>query len=196
MCCASKDNPKVSVIVPVYNVQAYLRECLDSLKNQTYTNLEILVVDDGSTDGCGKICDEYATQDSRFRVFHTENNGLSGARNYGLNFVSGEFVGFVDSDDKCELTMYESLVHAAIKHRADITFGARSTWFANCVKQDKHPVKNDMAISRNNFMKAIFGQGEWRSTSVAGGYVWLKLFKRQTIEGLKFVDTKVCLEDE
>jgi glycosyltransferase involved in cell wall biosynthesis len=89
----------ISVIIPVYNTESYLRKCLDSIVNQTYRELEIIIIDDGSTDGSGEICDEYKMSDSRIRVFHTENRGLSCARNLGLDEAKGEWIGFVDSDD-------------------------------------------------------------------------------------------------
>ena len=97
--------PKISVVVPVYKVEPYLRKCLDSIVNQTYRNLEIILVDDGSPDNCGAICDEYAAGDSRIRVIHQENGGVSSARNAGLSAVTGEWVGWVDSDD------WLSLIH-------------------------------------------------------------------------------------
>lgn len=91
--------PKVSVIIPVYKVEQYICECLDSIKNQTFTNWECLLIDDGSPYNSGEICNEYAKDDSRFRVFHVQNGGVSRARNIGLDNMSGEWVMFVDSDD-------------------------------------------------------------------------------------------------
>ena len=91
--------PKVSVIVPVYKVEQYIRECLDSIKNQTFTDWECLLIDDGSPDESGKICDEYAAKDCRFKVLHKPNSGVSSARNLGLDKACGEWVMFVDSDD-------------------------------------------------------------------------------------------------
>lgn len=93
------DNPLISVIVPIYKVEPYLRRCLDSIVNQTYTNLEIILVDDGSPDACPTICDEYAAKDNRIVVIHKENGGLSDARNAGLDICKGEYITFVDSDD-------------------------------------------------------------------------------------------------
>ena len=91
---------KISFILPVYNVEAYLRECVESLLAQTYTVFEIVLVDDGSPDGCPALCDQLATEDNRIKVLHKPNGGLSDARNAGLNIASGDYVIFVDSDDK------------------------------------------------------------------------------------------------
>jgi len=100
---------KISIIIPVYNVEPYIRRCLDSVVNQTYTNLEILCVDDGSVDNSGNICDEYAAKDNRIKVFHKENEGLPSAWNIGLTNFTGQYVGFVDSDDWIEHNMFEIL---------------------------------------------------------------------------------------
>ena len=105
---------KISVIIPVYNVEPFVSRCLDSVINQTYTNLEIICVDDGSSDNSGKLCDEYAALDNRIKVFHKENGGLSSALNVGLNEFSGDYVGVTDSDDWLEPDMYEVL-HTAMK---------------------------------------------------------------------------------
>ena len=104
---------KITVIMPVYNVQDYLREAIESVINQTYQNLEILIIDDGSKDISGKICDEYAKKDNRIKVIHQENKGLSGARNTGLLNATGKYIMFIDSDDKFEKyackVMYEAI---------------------------------------------------------------------------------------
>lgn len=113
--------PLISVIVPVYNVAEYLPECIDSIISQTYTNLEIILVDDGSTDECPRICDEYAKKDSRIRVIHKENGGLSDARNAGLDICTGEWIGFVDSDDYIDKTMYSKLYKAAAENTSDVS---------------------------------------------------------------------------
>lgn len=112
-------NDLVSVIIPVYKVEPYLRECLDSVVNQTYSNLEIILVDDGSPDGCPKICDEYAERDSRVKVIHKENGGISDARNKGLDIATGEYVIFVDSDDVIHEKYVEYLYNALIESNAD-----------------------------------------------------------------------------
>lgn len=109
----------VSVIIPVYNVKLYLREALESVINQTYRNLEIIIVDDGSTDGSGEVCDEYQS-DRRIKVFHTNNRGLSAARNYALDRIHGDFIAFLDSDDWLELNAIERFVSLALNTNADI----------------------------------------------------------------------------
>lgn len=110
----------ISVIVPIYKVEPYLRQCVDSILNQSYRNLEVLLIDDGSPDKCGEICDEYERRDERVRVFHTENRGLSAARNLGLREAKGDYIGFVDSDDWIEPDMYEVLLKRIEETGADI----------------------------------------------------------------------------
>lgn len=113
-------NILISIIIPVYKVEKYLSRCLDSIRNQTFTNWECLLIDDGSPDNSGKICDEYAEQDHRFRVFHQKNAGVSAARNKGLDEAKGEWIGFVDSDDWIDNEMYNFMYNNAIKHNADV----------------------------------------------------------------------------
>ena len=112
--------PLISVIVPVYNVEKYLAKCIDSIIAQTYTNLEILLVDDGATDSSGAICDEYAQKESRIRVIHKENGGLSDARNRGIAEARGEYLGFIDSDDYIDVDMYELLYNLIQKYGVKI----------------------------------------------------------------------------
>jgi len=113
-------SPLISVIIPIYNVEQYLRRCLDSIVNQTYTNLEIILVDDGSPDKCPQICDEYASGDNRIIVIHKENGGLSDARNAGLDICKGEFISFVDSDDWVSLEYINELYSTIKETLADI----------------------------------------------------------------------------
>ncbi|WP_343004137.1 glycosyltransferase [Clostridium sp. 2218st1_F5_2218SCRN_220325] len=112
---------KVSVIVAAYNIQDYIVKCLESISNQSYKNLEVIVVDDGSSDNTGKLADEFAKNDNRFIVIHKDNGGVSSARNRGIDVASGDFIGFVDGDDTIETDMYEMLVNNAIKYEADIS---------------------------------------------------------------------------
>lgn len=110
----------ISIIVPVYNVEKYLNKCIDSILNQTYRNIEVILVDDGSPDNCGKICDEYAMKDKRVKVIHIENKGVSNARNVGVENSTGQYIGFVDADDILFKKMYEKLLNEAVKEDADI----------------------------------------------------------------------------
>ena len=112
----------ISVIVPVYNVAQYLPHCLQSLRKQTYDNLEIILIDDGSTDKSGEICDVAAKDDSRIRVVHQENRGVSAARNCGIQMANGEFIGFMDPDDQIAPSMYEELITAIKEKQADASF--------------------------------------------------------------------------
>ena len=111
----------ISIIVPVYNVEKYIHECVDSIINQTYKNIEIILVDDGSPDNCGKICDEYAEKDSRIKVIHKENGGLSEARNHGINAAIGEWLMFVDSDDWLHYYTVEKLYAAVKKYGVSVS---------------------------------------------------------------------------
>ena len=110
----------LTVIVPVYNVERYLVQCVDSIINQTYKELEIILVDDGSTDASGRICDEYATKDQRIKVIHKVNGGLVSARKAGLTVANGNFIAFVDSDDWIDADMYEQLLGEMIQSDSDI----------------------------------------------------------------------------
>ena len=112
--------PLISIIIPIYNIMDCLEKCVDSCINQTYKNVEILLVDDGSTDGTGKLCDKLKEKDKRIRVFHKENGGSSSARNLGIEEAKGEYLGFVDSDDFISPTMYEELVNAVLEHHVPI----------------------------------------------------------------------------
>lgn len=111
----------ISIIVPVYKVEPYLRKCLDSILAQTYTDFELILVDDGSPDRCGAICDEYAQLDARIRVLHQKNGGISAARNAGLDVVQGEYLTFIDSDDMVSPAYLEDLLHALLAEQADIS---------------------------------------------------------------------------
>lgn len=104
--------PLLSIIIPIYNVEKYLKQCIDSVRNQTYQNLEIILVDDGASDDSGAICDEYASTDRRIKVIHKINAGQAEARNTGLEVATGDYITFVDSDDWLDLNLYESIMTA------------------------------------------------------------------------------------
>ena len=111
----------ISVIIPVYNIEQYLPRCLDSVIAQTYNNLEIILVDDGSTDSSGEICDKYSLLDNRIKVIHKSNGGVSSARNEGLEVAKGDYIGFVDGDDIIEKDMYQILLDNAIKYHCEMS---------------------------------------------------------------------------
>ncbi|MBR4682674.1 MAG: glycosyltransferase [Elusimicrobiaceae bacterium] len=176
-------NPLISVIVPVYKVEKYLSCCLDSIIGQTYSNLEIILVDDGSPDTCGQICEEYARKDSRIRVIHQENQGLSGARNAGLRVARGSYIGFVDSDDYIDPDMYEYLYQLICKDQADI---------AMCnICEDKGFRSAQSTNVPYTLMKFVdlFQLADWM-------YVWNKLYKKEILSSVQFNTTTSFGEDE
>ena len=113
-------NETISIIIPVYNVEKYLNKCLNSVIEQTYKNIEVILIDDGSTDNSGKICDEYAKNDIRIKIIHQQNGGVSTARNNGLEHATGKYITFVDSDDYIEKEMIETMAKKIMKKNADI----------------------------------------------------------------------------
>ena len=117
----TKDVPGISLVVPVYNVQEYLPECLDSLLGQSFAAIEIILVDDGSTDASAEICDRYAARDGRIRVVHQQNAGVSKARNVGIRLARGKYLGFVDGDDWVDRDYCKRLYETLIDYRADIS---------------------------------------------------------------------------
>ncbi len=144
----------ISVIVPVYNVEKYLRRCVDSILAQTYTNLEIILVDDGSPDNCGKICDEYAKKDSRIKVIHQKNGGLSAARNAGLDIATGDYIGFVDSDDYISPEMYEKLLNILKESNSDLSVCGMDYYDENNNRIDQECPLTDRTFSNLE----IFGE--------------------------------------
>lgn len=120
--------PKVSVIVPIFKVEQFLTKCIDSILNQSYANIEVILVDDGSPDRCPQICDDYQRKDSRVKVVHKQNGGQSSARNAGLDVASGEYVSFVDSDDWLESDAYSMIVGQCLENQLDIIGGGIDTF--------------------------------------------------------------------
>ena len=169
----------ISVIVPVYNIEKYLRRCLDSVINQTYRELEILIVDDGSTDSSGAICEEYGEKDNRIKVFHMENRGLSAARNRGLDEAKGEWIGFVDSDDWIEPYMYETLLNCVHSTKSDISCCGYCRQYAN----------NETVIQVVPKVTTIEDE-ELISAAMEGNpftlYAWNKLYKKELFDDCRF----------
>ena len=187
-CMANQENfmPLVSVIVPVYKVEKYLPECLDSLLGQSLKDIEIICVDDGSPDNCGKILDEYAGKDPRIKVIHQKNGGLSNARNSGLKEASGKYISFVDSDDFVNSEFLEKLYDAAERNQADIAAGSiirkreRHEKFRVHYTGEKRVETLPEKIALCNVPKCC--------------YVWNKLYRRELIIDEKFTEN-VYFED-
>lgn len=144
-------NTVLSVVVPVYNVEQYLSRCIDSILNQTFTEFELILVNDGSTDNCPIICDEYAKRDSRIKVIHKQNGGLSDARNAGIDLARGKYISFIDSDDFIINTSYEKLLYQAEKNELDIITGNAIEYYT----QDNQSPKGIKRSFANEVMNGI-----------------------------------------
>lgn len=173
-----KEEKKLSLIIPVYNTADYLEKCIRSAMNQTYSNIEIICVDDGSSDGSEKIVDELAGEDERLVVVHQKNAGESAARNAGLKLASGEYIGFMDCDDWIEPDMYETLITSLERNGCDISCGG---WFEEF--QDKtvevlclDKVENEV-FDWQQLMYYIYKRDRYR----AFGYMWDKVYKREVV---------------
>lgn len=152
-----ESNPLISVIVPVYNIEKYLERCVESIRNQTYTNLEILLVDDGSTDSSGAMCDSLAKKDERIRVLHKENGGSSSARNAGIAQARGAYLGFVDSDDYISPDMYELLYNAITEYDAEVAQAGRDEIDeqGNYLPNICEPPKEKVFIESGEFLREM-----------------------------------------
>ena len=152
------ESPKISVIVPIYNVERYLRLCLDSILTQTFTDFELLLINDGSSDGCPVICNEYAEKDARIRVFHKSNGGVASARNEGLDYAKGDWIMYIDGDDWIEPTYIEDLYKAAIKNNADIAICGFRFAFENGRYVTEHPAlwDNNRQTSLHRYISSIW----------------------------------------
>lgn len=170
----------ISVIVPVYNVERYLRRCVDSILHQTYRNLEVLLVDDGSTDASGAICDEYAAQEERVTAVHQKNGGLSAARNAGLERAQGTYLCFVDSDDFLNSRMLETLCRDLQEQDADVAVvGFRM------FEREEELAPAELAVP----VQCMTGREAIRSTLVSdelGDFAWNKLYKRELFRDVRY----------
>lgn len=176
--------PLLSVIIPVYNVKPFLKQCVESVIYQNYKNIEVIIVDDGSTDGSAELCDELSQIDSRIVVFHKDNGGLSSARNFGLDESHGEWIAFVDSDDWVDKDIYTTLIRLAVKN---------STQIASCSFY-KNINSEDFAVSVSEFeriyelreiVSGLLTQKEIRFE------VWNKIWRRDLIGSTRFVEGQV-----
>lgn len=183
-------NPVISVIIPIYNVEIYLSQCLDSVLQQTYKNLEIILVNDGSTDGSAQICEKYAAGDSRITLIHKENGGLSDARNAGLKIATGTYISFVDSDDLLALHFYDKMLNQLLTHNADIVEcnffkfeserDVKTVALTGSTVPESYTTESALISLMNEHLKQV---------------VWNKVYKAQVIDQLEFPVSKIN-EDE
>ena len=169
----------ISIIIPVYKVEKYLEKCIESVLKQTYTNLQVILVYDGSPDNCGKICDEYAKKDSRIEVIHKVNGGLSDARNVGIAKAKGKYIGFVDSDDYIKEDMYEILINLIKEYDADV-----SICNLYDVIEGKEYIRNKengiKEYNRIDILKEVLLDKNIQS------YAWNKLYKKELFNEIKY----------
>jgi glycosyltransferase involved in cell wall biosynthesis len=172
--------PKISIIIPVYKVEKYLPRCIDSLLNQSFQNLEIILVDDGSPDNSGKICDEYALKDARIKVIHKENGRAYDARNKGMDIATGDLIGFMDSDDFIHPKMYQSLYNLLLKHGADIA----QCGFTKVQNGEINPPVKD------NSPRVFSNEGAlaqlYSDESVEFAVIWNKIYKKELVQNVRF----------
>ena len=165
---------KISVIIPVYNAERYIRFALDSLVGQTFKDWEAVVIDDGSNDGSAAICDEYAARDDRFRVIHTENKGVSEARNLGIELAKGDYIGFLDSDDWLGENTYELLYDGILKYDADI---------ASCKMVMEFPEKSETLPDQNNIGLKLYDRDDaimnLMKENIFHNFLWDKLYRKE-----------------
>lgn len=170
----------LSVIVPVYNVEAYLPKCIESILTQTYGDLELLLVDDGSPDNSGAICDDYAKKDSRITVIHKENGGQGSARNHALDIAKGEYIAFVDSDDFIEPNMYETMIEALERTGSDLSLCGFITHSGVRFVNSAIPEGETVFASSEEILRNYF------ASPFVGGQPWNKLFKRKVFDEIRF----------
>lgn len=179
---------KISVIIPVYNTENYIERCLRSIMNQTYRNLEILVVIDGSTDDSLNICKNLQKEDARIIIYEQDNQGVSKARNKGLDLATGDFIGFVDSDDFLELDMYEIMVNHLIKQNADLCRIKAFIYNREGGIEEISKERNTFIYNNKIDIMNVYLQNELKIA------VWDKLFRREIVKNLRF-DSELFNED-
>ena len=180
----------ITIVVPVYNCEECLPRCLDIIVAQTYPILEILLIDDGSLDGSGAICDRYAAQDARVKVIHIENAGVSNARNLGIKSATGDYIAFVDADDYIDPAMYEKMLKKALADDSDLVFCSYSQFNEECVIPDVEP-QVKVFTEKRELDRLVCGSRKERIM----GSVWRTLCKRAYISNFCF-DTSVILGED
>ena len=172
----------ITVIVPVYNVEKYLDRCMESILAQTYTKLEIILVDDGATDSSGAICDFYAQKDARVQVIHKENGGLSSARNAALDIAQGEYIGFVDSDDYISVDMFEKLYQACVQYESEIAICCHYTERGDRLLIEEPIVDESIQYTGVEALELLIRDQGIRN------YAWDKLYKASLFQSIRYPD--------
>lgn len=187
------NNPKISIIIPVYNTAPFLKHCLDSIYNQSFKDFEVLLINDGSTDESGKICDDYCAKDARFKVFHKENGGVSSARNIGLKEMKGEWVFFSDSDDWLESDALQTLLDLASKEDSDLIIaGYRKLDEQGGIKESIGQI-SQKNMSFEEALQEVYIATEYSYQ----GYLWNKLFRASIIRQNKMMyDTGIYFNED
>lgn len=184
----------ISVIVPIYNVEYYIERCLKSVINQTYKNLDIILIDDGSTDNSGKICDLWKEKDQRIRVYHTENYGVSHARNEGLKHIRGHFVSFIDADDWIDTDMFEKLINKMVENHSEVGACGYKLEYNGFTEINLKRTKC-CTFSREDATQLIFSYENNRIPKVISWELWDKIFSRNVIQNLRFDESIHVGED-
>ncbi len=191
------EKPLVSVVVPVYNVEKYLNRCVESIVNQTYTNLEIILVDDGSPDNCPDMCDDWAEKDARIRVVHKENQGLGMARNTGIENANGNYIFFFDSDDYVDITIVEKCINAAIDNNSDAVIFGRYDVFDDGRTVARRITARDCIFDKNAVLNELL-PAMFTYDMGFGVSAWGKMFNLNTIKKyqLKFASEKEIISED
>lgn len=182
-------NPEISIIMPIYNTEKYLSKSIESLINQTFTNIEIILVNDGSVDNSYKICKEFENKDKRVKLITKENGGQGSARNRGLEIARGKCIAFIDSDDYIEATMYEKMYNTMLEYDCDIV-----ACQVNMIDEDRNIISSTPNISEHgniesgeDAIKRYLKYGRWGPCD--------KLYKREVIDNVRFIENRSCSED-
>lgn len=183
-----KENHLISIIVPVYNVMPYLAQCMDGVLGQTYKNIEVILVDDGSTDGSGLLCDQYAEKDGRVKVIHQNNQGLGPARNAGICAAKGRWIGFIDSDDYPEKEMFAELLRSALQGNAQIAVCGYYEEYPDFSRYCPAKIIAPVLSAEEAFCEAI-------SEDSIESFMWNKLFQKEHWKRIRFPDSKAPYED-
>ena len=177
--------PKISIIIPVYNVENYIRRCLDSVINQTLKDIEIIIVNDGTKDNSLEICNEYADLDSRIKIFSKKNEGLGLTRNYGIDRANGKYVAFLDSDDFVDFDFYEKLLENAEKNSTDACFANIKLYTKDqkIVQRDKMPFKNEVVESKKYMYNLLHVEDKKEyGKEYMGMCVWRSIYKKDILD--------------